>query len=81
MKNKQGVNKLASLIKKAGFDDVKVTVGSKSITLTPTHVVDLRAGLSDLKKGNYKSFKSAADAVKFLSARSKKTGKSVSKKR
>lgn len=81
VKNKQGINKLATLIKEAGFRDVKVTVGSKSITLTPTAGVDLRAGLSDLKKGSYKSFKSVGDGIKFLAARSKKAGKSVSRKR
>lgn len=79
VKNKQGLTKLATLIKQAGFNDVKVTVGSKSITLTPNSEVNLKDGLSDLKSGRYKAFKSVSDGVKFLAARSKKVGKSVSR--
>jgi hypothetical protein len=81
VKNKHGLTKLATLIKEAGFNDVKVTVKSKSITLTPSHGVDLSAGLADLKKGNYKAFKSFDEGIKFLESRSKKTRKSVTPKR
>jgi hypothetical protein len=74
VKNKQGLTKLATLIKQAGFNDVKVTVGSKSITLTPNSEINLKAGLSDLKSGHYKTFKSVSEGIKFLAARSKKDG-------
>ena len=57
MKNKQGLTKLATLIKEAGFNDVKVTVGVSSITLTSSRETSLKAGLADLKAGRYTSFK------------------------
>ncbi len=81
VKNKQGLSKLATLIKEAGFNDVKVTVGDKYITLTPSKETTLKAGLADLKAGRYKSFKSVGEGIKFLEARSKKAGESVSRKR
>ena len=82
VKNKVGLTKLATIIKQAGFDDVKVTIKPRSITLTPSTAVDLTAGLSDLKAGRYVSFKNTGSAIKFLSARSKKTAKrSVNRKR
>lgn len=81
IKDKQGMNKLASLIKKAGFDGVKVTVKAKSITLTPDSAIDLSAGLSDLKNGNYRSFKSVDEGIKFLEVRSKKNIRPVSRKK
>ena len=81
VKNKQGLTKLATLIKEAGFNDVKVTVGSKSITLTPNSPLSFEAGLSDLKAGRYESFKTVGAGIKFLAARGKKTRKSVSRKR
>jgi hypothetical protein len=80
IKNKHGLTKLATLIKEAGFDDVRVTVGSKVITLTPNNETGLRAGLSDLKAGRYKSFKSVGDGINFLKSRSKKPGESVYRK-
>ncbi|HMO81171.1 MAG TPA: hypothetical protein PKA76_15350 [Pirellulaceae bacterium] len=81
VKNKQVLTKLATIIKQAGFNDVKVIVGSKSITLSPGSDLNIKAGLSDLKNGHYKTFKSVGDGIKFLAARSKKAGKSVSRKR
>lgn len=81
VKNKQGLTKLASLIKQAGFNDVKVTVKSKSITLTPNTGVDFSAGFADIKKGNYKADKSFDEVLKFLESRTKKSRKSVSRKR
>ncbi len=82
VKNKQGMTKLASLIKQAGFNDVKVTVQpNKSITLTPGKDIDLRAGLSDLKAGRYTSFKSMEEAVGYLDKRSKKVKKSVTRRK
>ena len=82
VKNKQGMTKLASLIKQAGFHDVKVTVNpNKSITLTPGKEVDLNAGLADLKAGRYVSFKSVDDTIAFLDKQSGKQKKSVIHKR
>lgn len=81
VKNKQGLTKLATLIKEAGFNDVKVTVKPSSITLTSSTGPSLRAGLADLKAGRYKSFKSVEDGLRFLEARSKKPGESVNRKR
>ena len=81
VKNKQGLSKLATLLKQAGFNDVKVTVKSKSVTLTPNNGVDLSAGLADIKKGNYKAFKSFDEGLKFLESRAKKGKKSVGRKR
>ena len=81
VKNKQGITKLTSLIKEAGFNDVKVTVGANTITLTPSPSVDLSAGLADLTSHNYKSFKSVGEGIKFLADRTKKAGKSVSHKK
>lgn len=77
VKNKQGLTKLATLINEAGFNDVKVTVGASSITLTSNRKPSLKAGLADLKAGRYTSFKSVADGIRFLKARSKKPGESV----
>lgn len=81
VKNKQGLSKLATIIKRAGFDDVKVTVKSQSITLTPNLEVDLRKGLADIKAGRYRSFKSVDDAVTFLESRAKKAKRSVKPRR
>lgn len=71
---------LATIIKRAGFDDVKVTVKRESITLTPTPEVDLSAGLSDIKHGSYRSFESMDAAVSFLISRANKAKRSVKKK-
>jgi len=49
VKNKQGLTKLATLIKEAGSNDVKVTVGG--VTHTPSKETTLKAGLADLKAG------------------------------
>lgn len=81
VKNKQGLTKLASLIKEAGFNDVKVTVKSKSITLTPTEEINIQAGLTDLKAGRYVSFRTVKDAIAFLDARVKKPNKLTDRKR
>lgn len=81
VENKQGLSKLASLIKEAGFHDVKVTVNPKSITLTPTENPSIQAGLDDLKAGRYRSFKTVNEAAAFLDARLKKPEKSVTRKK
>ncbi len=81
VKNRQGLTKLATFIKEAGFNDVKVTLGASSITLTSSSKPSLKAGLSDLKAGRYTSFKSVADGIRFLKARSKKPGEPVNRKR
>jgi hypothetical protein len=81
VKNKQGLTKLATLIKQAGFNDVQVTVKAKSITLVPTSPeADLSAGLADLKAGRYASFKSPSATIAFLSARGKEARKPVTKR-
>lgn len=81
VKNKQGLTKLASLIKEAGFNDVKVIVKSSSITLTPADEADIQAGLDDLKAGRYVSFENVDEAAAFLDARIKKAKKSVIRKK
>lgn len=81
IKNRQGLTKLASLIKEAGFNDVKVTVKSKSITLTPSENTGIQAGLDDLKAGRFASFKDFHEAVAFLDARIGKPKKSVTRKK
>lgn len=82
VKNKQGLTKLATLIKQAGFNDVKVTVNHKSITLTstPSNEVNLSAGLADIKAGRYQSFKTPDAAVAFLSSRGKKVKRAIAKR-
>jgi hypothetical protein len=77
VKNKQGLSKLATLIKQAGFNDVKVTIKAKSITLTSGSDIDLSTGLADLKAGRFVSFKSVGDAADFLSNRTKKVKRKV----
>lgn len=81
VKNKAGLTKLATIIKQAGFNAVKVTVKSKSITLSPSTEVDLRAGVSDLKAGRYISFKTVNDAADFLEKRIKKPKKVTTSKK
>jgi len=81
VKNKQGLSKLATLIKQAGFNAVKVTIKSKSIILTPGSNVKLSAGLSDLKSGRYTSFKNVADAADFLSSRAKKVRRKITSRK
>jgi hypothetical protein len=82
IKNKQGLTKLASLIKQAGLDDVKVTVKpNKSIVLTPGKEIDLSAGIADLKARRYIAFKEVDDAIDFLAKRTKKSKKSVIRKK
>jgi hypothetical protein len=76
VKNKRGLTELATIIRRAGFGDVEVTVQSKSITLTPALEVDLGKGLSDIKHGRYRSFESMSDAIKFLHSRTKKAKRS-----
>lgn len=80
--NKQGLTKLASIIKQAGFGEVKVTVKpNKSIVLTPNTQIDLSTGLSDLKAGRFVSFKNVDKAVQFLDKRTKKPKKPVTSKK
>lgn len=82
VKNKQGLTKLATLIREAGFDDVKVTVKDRSITLTSDNAVNLKAGLADLKAGRYVSFKDPKSAANYLSQRRLKSSRrSVTKRR
>jgi uncharacterized protein (DUF2141 family) len=81
VKNKQGLYKLATLIKQAGFDDVKVTIKPKSITLTQGNDKDLSAGLADLKAGRYASFKNVGDAADFLSNRTQKVKRKVTSRK
>jgi len=77
LQNKQGMSKLASLIKQAGFDAVKVTVKNESITLTPNSQLDLAAGLSDIEKGKFHSFEKMDDAISFLEDPANRKGKKV----
>ena len=81
VKNRQGLTKLASLIKEAGFHDVKVTIKPKSITLTSTEEPSIQKGLDDLKARRFISFKNADEAAAFLDARIKLPKKSVTRKR
>ena len=81
VKHKQGLTKLASLIKEAGFDDVKVTVKSKSITLTSTEKMQFQAGLDDLKAGRFVSFSNVNNAAEFLEARIRNPKKIIARKK
>ncbi len=81
IKNKQGLTKLASLIKEAGFNDVKVTVKSKSITLTLIKKIDIQAGLADLKAGRYVSFENVNEAITFLDTRLRNPKKLITRKK
>jgi hypothetical protein len=81
VKNKQGLTKLASLIKEAGFHDVKVTIKSKSITLTPTEEPSIQKGLDDLKAGRFISFRNVDEAAAFLEARIENPKKIITRKK
>ena len=81
VKNKHGLTKLASLIKEAGFNDVKVTIKRKSITLTASEKTQLQAGLDDLEAGRFVSFESVDKAAEFLDARIGKPKKSVTRRK
>ncbi len=81
VKNKQGLTKLASLIKAAGFNDVKVTVKSKSITLTASEKTQFQAGLDDLEAGRFVSFSNVNEAAAFLEARIGNPKKRIARKK